>query len=248
MNPSTNVKHCHEKVFQQANHYAVYNSALVTNFDINMLTPQYWQNQNAIIGQAQGRGITYFVEHEKQQWVLRHYYRGGLIGKFNHDSYFFTGYNNTRAAKEYQLLQHLATLNLPAPTPIAYAIVKKNSFYHADILTSRIENSQDLVALLTKGPLSASLWLEIGQCIANFHHHGIYHHDLNAHNILIDDNNKAWLIDFDQGEQRAKDHRWQQDNIKRLLRSFNKEKQKLPIFHWQLSDWQLLMEGYLSMG
>ncbi|GAA5135136.1 3-deoxy-D-manno-octulosonic acid kinase [Thalassotalea piscium] len=246
MNPSANVKHCQQKVFQQKNLYAVYNPALVKSFTPEMLTAQYWQQHNAVIGQAQGRGITYFVQHNQQQWVLRHYYRGGLIGKFNRDSYLFTGDKNTRAAKEYQLLQQLVELNLPAPTPIAYAVIKQGIFYHANILTSRIENAQDLVALLSKGPLAENLWLAIGRCIAQFHQHGIFHHDLNAHNILLDTDNKVWLIDFDQGEKRAIKQGWQQANISRLLRSFNKELQKLPTFHWQLSDWQLLMEGYLS--
>lgn len=248
MNPSTNVKHCHQKVFQQKNIYAVYDPELVKDFSINMLSAYYWQQNNAVVGQAQGRGITYFIRHNEQQWVLRHYYRGGLIGKFNRDSYLFTGYSNTRAAKEYQLLQQLVALNLPAPAPVAYSVIKHNISYHANILTSRIEDSQDLVALLAQAPLSESLWLAIGRCIAQFHKNGIYHHDLNAHNLLIDKNNKVWLIDFDQGEQRVVKQSWQQSNMKRLLRSFNKEKQKLPTFHWQFTDWQLLMEGYLSEG
>lgn len=246
MNPSTNVKHCQQKVFQQKNIYAVYDPVLVQDFSVEMLNAQYWQNNNAVVGQANGRGITYFVKHNKQQWVLRHYYRGGLIGKFNRDSYLYTGINNTRAAKEFTLLQRLVELNLSAPAPIAYLVIQNNIFYHANILTSRIEDSQDLVALLTQSPLSESLWRAIGRCIAQFHRNGIYHHDLNAHNILIDKNDKVWLIDFDQGEQRVVNKSWQQSNLKRLLRSFNKEKQKLPTFHWQFSDWQLLMAGYLS--
>lgn len=211
-----------------------------------MLSPKYWQDRNAVIGQAQGRGITYFVKHNSYQWVLKHYYRGGLIGKFNHDSYLFTDSHNTRAAKEYQLLQRLLELGLPAPTPVAYAITRTSVFYHADILTGRISDSQDLVALLTQAALPEPLWFAIGQCIAKFHKNGIYHHDLNAHNLLIDKNNKVWIIDFDQGEQRATHKNWQQANMKRLLRSFKKEQQKLPIFHWQFTDWQILVEGYLS--
>ena len=246
MNPSANVKPCQQKVFQQNNVYAVYCPERVDKFDPAMLTPNYWQANNAVIGQAQGRGITYFVQHNSQQWVLRHYYRGGLIGKFNKDSYLFTGYPNTRAAKEYQLLLQLAQLNLPAPTPVAYSVVRKGLFYHANILTSRIEHAQDLVGHLSVAPLTDDLWFAIGQCIAQFHRHGIYHHDLNAHNILIDNNQKAWLIDFDQGDKRPVKQQWQQANMNRLLRSFRKEQQKLPTFHWQLSDWAILMEGYLS--
>ena len=89
-------------------------------------------------------------------------------------------------------------------------------------------------------------WKNIGAVIAKFHSKGIYHHDLNAHNILIDDNDNVWLIDFDRGEQRTVHNSWQQKNMARLLRSFAKEKAKIANFHWQAQDWQTLLEGYLA--
>ena len=138
----------------------------------------------------------------------------------------------------------MQTLRLPAPKPIAYLVSRHNFFYRADLLSSRIENAQDLVAILTKGPISDALWFDIGKAIQNFHQHGIYHHDLNAHNILIDNDNKPWLIDFDQGEVRKVNRSWQQNNMQRLLRSFNKEKHKLPKFNWQEGNWKALLAGY----
>ena len=38
-----------------------------------MFTGQYWKTQNAITGQATGRGTTYFFKHNKNEYVLRHY-------------------------------------------------------------------------------------------------------------------------------------------------------------------------------
>ena len=55
---------------------------------------------------------------------------------------------------------------------------------------------------------------------------------------------QRWLIDFDRGEQRAVSSAWQQANIARLLRSFEKEKNNLPVFHWTKEDWNILLEGY----
>ena len=52
-----------------------------------MFTGQYWKTQNAITGQATGRGTTYFFKHNKNEYVLRHYRRGGLIGKVLSDQY-----------------------------------------------------------------------------------------------------------------------------------------------------------------
>lgn len=209
-----------------------------------MLSHTYWQQQKAITGSAQGRGTTWFVEFYQQQWVLRHYYRGGLMGKINNDHYLFTSTTNTRAAKEFALLNQMQKWQLPAPQPVAYRIKRKGLFYQADLLSTRIEHAQDLVALLTQQSLSKDVWFNIGATVKKFHDKGIYHHDLNAHNILLDDKLCAWVIDFDRGELRNIDNTWQTANLQRLLRSFRKEQQQLPSFHWQETDWDLLMAGY----
>jgi len=238
------------EVFKDKNTYCLYDESEITNFTPDILCAQYWQEKNAITGSAQGRGTTWFIRHKNESnqpekhWVLRHYYRGGLIGKIINDSYWFTSQKNTRAAREFSLLAHMQTLALPAPKPIACLVSRHSVFYRADLLSSRIENAQDLVAILTKGPINDALWFAIGETIKGFHQHGIYHHDLNAHNILIDSKNKPWLIDFDQGEVRKVNSTWQQSNMQRLLRSFNKEKNKLSKFHWQESHWESLLAGY----
>ncbi|WP_241242395.1 3-deoxy-D-manno-octulosonic acid kinase [Thalassotalea sp. G2M2-11] len=246
MNSSAIVKPCQQKVFQQDNLYCVYESKLLKNFHPQVFVPDYWQAQQAIEGTAQGRGTTYFIKQGKHHWVLRHYYRGGLIGKLVNDHYLFTGNHATRAAREFALLTQLRQLDLPAPKPVAFCVRRSGVSYQADIITERIEQARDLVALLSTESLSPELWRDIGRCIQAFHRHGIYHHDLNAHNILIDNDNKVWLIDFDQGEQRKPAQHWQQQNMDRLLRSFNKESKKLAQFYWQADNWQQLMEGYLS--
>jgi 3-deoxy-D-manno-octulosonic acid kinase len=254
LNPSAIVKPYQEKVYQKGNVYCCFNADAIKTFNPEMLDSAYWQRQDAVTGSAQGRGTTWFVEYDaldkssqqKQQWVLRHYFRGGLIGKIIHDKYLFLGQNNTRAAQEYRLLNTLQRLELPAPKPIAYRVKRKGLFYQADLLSSRIEQAQDLVALLSIKALPINVWLEVGRVIHRFHKAGIYHHDLNAHNILLDENKKVWLIDFDQGEQRPKSTKWQHSNMKRLLRSFKKEKERLPNFCWREDNWQALLEGYLS--
>lgn len=233
-----------EKKIQQGNCCTVYDTTQVTDFSSNMLSVEYWQENNAITGSAQGRGTTYFVKHNNCDWVLRHYYRGGLIGKLNNDSYFFSSIKHTRAAKEFALLKTLQTLNLPAPQPIAYRVIKNGLIYRADLLSTRILHAKDLVAILQERSISAHEWQSIGLMIQKFHQHGIYHHDLNSHNILLDDKLKPWLIDFDRGEQRVINKKWQQANLDRLLRSFKKEKDKFEKFNWQEENWQQLLSGY----
>lgn len=210
-----------------------------------MLSAHYWQSQQAITGTAQGRGTTYFLQYEQQpQWVLRHYYRGGLIGKLIKDTYLFTGIKNTRAAKEFLLLESLQALNLPAPKPVAFRVIKNKGTYQADLLSQRIENAQDLVEILTQKVVSNELWHKVGQVIKRFHNNGVYHHDLNAHNILIDTAENVWIIDFDRGEIRKETGTWQQENMARFKRSLEKEKMQLSTFYWEDKNWQQLLNGY----
>jgi len=235
------------------NSYCLFDRYEIKDFTPEMLSAQYWHENGAITGSAQGRGTTWFVKYinttngQEKHWVLRHYYRGGLVGKLINDSYFFTSQKNTRAAKEFSLLAHMQTLALPAPRPVAYRVIRHGLFYQADLLSSRIENAQDLVAILSERVISDDLWSTIGATIKRFHDHNIYHHDLNAHNILINEQDKVFLIDFDRGDIKPSNQAsWQQANMARLHRSFLKEFKQLPVFHWQTENWQLLLEGYLG--
>ncbi|WP_231295819.1 3-deoxy-D-manno-octulosonic acid kinase [Colwellia sp. PAMC 21821] len=251
MNKPAIVKPCNEKTFQQGNVYCRYDSDDVSVFAPEMLNGDYWQAKNAIVGSAQGRGTTWFIATENaagilQNWVLRHYYRGGLIGKVVNDHYIYTGIEKTRSAREFDLLKTMRALDLPAPKPIAFRVSKHGLFYRADLLSSRIQNATDLVGILSKQEIDEQLWQKIGQVIKTFHQQGIYHHDLNAHNILIDDKDKVWLIDFDQGEQRNNQIKWPEKNMARLLRSFRKESHKITDFQWREKNWQALLNGYQS--
>ena len=99
--------------------------------------------------------------------------------------------------------------------------------------------------LLKQEALSQETWQQIGQVLAQFHQAGVYHADLNAHNILRDANGKIWIIDFDKGAIR-RPGRWQAKNLARLLRSLQKETALHPLFHWHSDDWQNLLVAYQS--
>jgi len=241
------------KSFSQEKIHCEYDANEIDEFSPSMLDADFWQQQDAITGSAQGRGTTWFLAYKNnvppalKQWVLRHYYRGGLIGKLINDSYWFSGYQSTRAAKEFALLATMQQLALPVPKPIAYRVTRHGLFYRADLLSSRIEHADDLVAILSERTLPHHIWKAIGIVIKRFHDHNIYHHDLNAHNILIDNNNEIFIIDFDRGEVRANNNNdWQQANIARLQRSFMKEMMKITSFHFNQDNWKSLIEGYLS--
>ncbi|MEZ9140124.1 MULTISPECIES: 3-deoxy-D-manno-octulosonic acid kinase [unclassified Shewanella] len=208
--------------------------------------PEYWQPNDAIIGQSKGRYTTWFVEYQTQQWVLRHYWRGGLIEKFSKDAYIFTGMKRTRAIAELAILETLFQEGFPVPRPIAANVERFGIWYRADLFIELVKGADDLVAFLSKSTLTDEQWQQLGQTIAKFHARGVYHADLNAKNILFADD-QFYLIDFDRGELKPPNTKWQQANISRLLRSFNKEKAKLASLNFSDNNWQSLLAGYQQM-
>ncbi len=175
-------------------------------------------------------------------YVLRHYYRGGLIAKITRDAFVFIGWQSCRSFAEFHLLELMEQLRLPVPKAIAARVVKHGLLYRADIIMQKIA-AKDLVAILKSGSLDAETWRDIGHTIARFHLAGIDHRDLNAHNIMFD-KKQVYLIDFDGCRRRKINALWQKNNIDRLKRSFEKEKSLHPIFHFTIQDWSRLVESY----
>ncbi len=208
---------------------------------------EYWKDLEAIVGESKGRFTTWFVRAPSSMsasiWVLRHYYRGGLVAKLSRDKFFYLGLQQTRVYKEINLLVKMRQLGLPVPAAVGGRVTKRWFSYQCDLLMEKLQ-ARDLVAVLSKSEIDSAGWYQIGQVIAEFHHHGIDHSDLNAHNIMLDDAGKVWLIDFDRCAQRALSKTWQQKNMDRLKRSFDKEKALHELFYFDNSNWEQLLKGY----
>ncbi|MCF2859024.1 3-deoxy-D-manno-octulosonic acid kinase [Pseudoalteromonas sp. SMS1] len=206
---------------------------------------QFWRDQDAIVTSKQGRAAAWFVKYQDNKIaVLKHYWRGGLIGKLLSDQYLYTGLENTRVFQEFKLLTELDALKLPVSRPLAANVEVKWGTYRADILTEAISGATSLCEQLQQKALSAQALAAVGTTIALFHRQGAYHDDLNINNILFDQTGKVYLIDFDKGDLRAPEQAWQQSNMDRLKRSFKKEAGKWPAFYFTDTDWQVLIEAY----
>lgn len=153
----------------------------------------YWYVQDKVVGAAKGRGTTWFVQLGKLQGALRHYRRGGLFGKLVKDSYLFKDWQSTRSYQEFILLKKLRKSGVNVPRPIAARAKKTGFTYRADLLSERIPNARDLVAVLERAPLPAELYSTIGEQIKRLHQAQVNHTDLNIHNILLDDRDKVGL-------------------------------------------------------
>ena len=115
--------------------------------------------------------------------------------------------------------------------------------YQASILLQRIPATKTLAACLKHAPVSEETWQSIGQCIRQFHELNVYHADLNANNILINDQAQVYLIDFDRGEIKTPGG-WKQANLDRLKRSLLKLQANNDISGFNENQWSMLIQAY----
>lgn len=168
-----------------------------------------------------GRGGARYIDAPFGRCVLRHYRRGGMVARMMGDRYLWTGAERTRGFAEFRLLAALRERKLPVPAPVAARYRRHGVHYRADLITRRIEGATTLAEVLAHRQLDAAVAARVGTAIANFHAHGAYHADLNAHNVLLNDA-AVWLIDFDRGELRKPAREWRLANLARLRRSLVK--------------------------
>ena len=132
------------------------------------------------------RGLKWLIERQEPQ------------GAWDEQLTTGTGFPNV-----FYLTYHLYRAGLPVPAPIAARYRRNGLFYTADLITQRLEGSESLAAKLARGPISLTQWIAIGRCIRRFHDAGVHHADLNAHNILLADE-QVHLIDFDRCQLRKR--------------------------------------------
>lgn len=190
-----------------------------------------------------GRGQAHKLNWGNQAVVLRHYRRGGLMARLSRDRYWNTTVFNSRAMREFALLRLMHSWDLPTPQPVAAHFDRKGLAYTADIAVAWIAHSRNTVQYLMEAPLPSTAWEAIGHAIAQLHNAQVDHTDLNSHNVLLDAEGRAWIVDFDKCAIRPGDD-WKHDNLIRLLRSLRKEAQRCHPFHWRESDWQHLLQAY----
>lgn len=187
--------------------------------------------------------------HDGCHLVLKTYYRGGVPGRFVRESYLYTGIENTRMWREFHLLSRLSAMGLPVPRPAGARCVLMSPFvYRGELIMEEIRDSRTLLDVLRLRPLSDDCWRRIGAMIADFHRHGVYHHDLNASNILLSTEGGMHLIDFDKCEirktRKGRREGWQIANLDRLKRSLLKHVDRFSSLHFDGRSWDVLIDGY----
>lgn len=156
--------------------------------------------------------------------VIKSYGRGGLLRHLNSRRYLRCG--KVRSQREFELLTKVGLLGIRAPEPIAFCY-QGTIFYRAWLVMKEIEQQQSLAELSLVDEdrareLTSSLARQIGELIR----HRIFHIDLHPGNVLVNQRDHLYLIDFDKAhhfkgsEARLRDlylRRWRRAVIKHQL-------------------------------
>lgn len=225
--------------------------------DATCFDTAHWRAAGALTPADRGRGGAWFLRPAVlgvgtgEEWVLRHYKRGGLVARWNPDRYLWLGEEATRPFRELRMTAALHAAGLPVPAPVAARYQRTGLHYRADLLTVRIPGVRTLSAALADWPLP--VWTALGACLRRLHAAGAWHADLNAHNILVGLPDGArpeiHVIDWDRGRLQAAPLAAEtaRGNLLRLQRSLH----KLALdAGWRSADaaaaWAALQTAYAS--
>ncbi len=222
------------------------NAAIDADISVQWFEPRYWISREAVVGRHAGRkGMALVFEQQGRRYVLRHYRRGGLIARFNHDDYLWLGESRTRSLAELRLLLLMHAAGLPVPRPVAARYEQSGIAYRADLITEQLPDTRTLAERLLEGELGLTGWTAIGRCIRRFHDFGVSHADLTAHNILLRGDEEVFVIDFDGASRRRKPGMWRDANLARLRRSLDALEDTRPVRRFGDTEWQCLLAAWL---
>lgn len=183
--------------------------------------------RNAGIIKKEGNLVLPDLEHIREEYhlVLRHYCRGGMA-RFFKDSFWRFDSWACRARLEFELCTELYRRGLPVPRPLIAREICGSFFITNDIVVEQIPGTRNIAEVLEQEEdITDSVRWSIGSTLAKFFAEGVWHSDLNIRNILVDEQDKCWIIDFDKCEIRNPlSDSDKVEMLERLERSFNKEK------------------------
>lgn len=192
-------------------------------------SPAHWGDAAQPVAEG-GRGGAWFIETGEGDAFLRHYLRGGMAAKLSRDGHLWRGINRVRSFAEFRMMRTLREKKLPVPMPFAAWYRREGLQYRAAILMQRLPGVQPFAVLAAQATQEKEApWDAAGQLVARFHRAGLDHADLNAHNILFNDNGNGWMIDFDRSRLRIPATPWREANLQRLQRSLRKQRGKRSI-------------------
>ncbi len=169
--------------------------------------------------------------------VIKHYRRGGLVHFFVKQTYLRRG--KTRCRLEYEMLDKVRRIGVGAPRPVAYASRGK-LIYRCWLVTREVPSHKTLAAL-SMSDLNRAVYLiePIVRAVDRLIQNRILHVDLHPGNVLVDPDDRTYLIDFDRaGSYRSGEKALRTRYVARWKRAVIKH--RLPDVLWKEMQVRLL--------
>jgi 3-deoxy-D-manno-octulosonic acid kinase len=129
--------------------------------------------------------------------VVKPYVRGGFMQYLTRRHYLKFG--PTRCQQEFELLQTVRQLGINAPEPVAFAY-RGRFVYLGWLITRSIPQPISLAQLANTDEARAHRVMpSVIEQIAKLIEHRILHIDLHPGNVIVDKDNRVFIIDFDRG-------------------------------------------------
>ena len=137
----------------------------------------------------------------RTRWAVRHYLRGGAVATQLGDLYLRIG--RPRPFREITAIETARARGVRTPAAVGGVTYSCGAAYRCDLITEIIPDVRTLAdLLLDQKDLARSLndLARAGDLISALDDAGVYHVDLNAHNILLPEKSDepAWVVDFDR--------------------------------------------------
>jgi len=153
--------------------------------------------------------------------VIKHYRRGGILARFIEKTYLTCG--KKRSQIEFEQMYKVRKLGVSTPEPIAYAC-KGRFFYQTWLITAKIEHHLSMAELSRIAPDRTVTALKmLGSQLSILIDNGVMHADFHPGNVLVDDREQVFLVDFDKSTTSKADKLTLK---KRYLRRWNRSVSK----------------------
>lgn len=184
-------------IFQQHRTYRFGSTEGLTKDQMETLIGYFNMADQPAEGALSGRTQTLITDLPPMgRVVIKPYRRGGVLRHFNRRT--FLGLGAPRSQREFKRLQYVRQIGVNAPQPVAFA-AKGRFFYYAWLVTKELPAVQTLSAacLPPAGAVADAMAGTVEQ-INRLIRHRILHVDLHPGNVLLDEQNRVYIIDFDK--------------------------------------------------
>jgi 3-deoxy-D-manno-octulosonic acid kinase len=205
--------------------------------------PEFWEPDPEFEASSGGRGGSCLIKVDGRKAVLRRYRRGGVVARLLSDQYLWLGQARTRPWQEWDVLERARAEGLPVPEPLAACTCRSLLWYRAALVTAYLDGTEMMTQRLRREHLSRKSWFDLGALFKRMHAVGIRHADLTPDNILMDADDRFYLVDFDMARLMPRLDDWQWQPLYRFQRALDK-RHRHQALNFSEDDWQALMDGY----